>query len=273
MGAGSDRRKLNLLFFHCRRMSRWLIWCFPGESSGVHTPVRYLAFLFFAILTTSLNAVEIVGAPAVEVHDSSAIIRWKTDAECGTRLRIGTSADALNRKEETPGVGVDHVVAVEGLQPGVTYFFSVGTSKKSLASGSFTTSGRGNKPTATSKPAPAQAKQTPNSTAPAKAPPTKKIWGKLSTLQDHFDRHGRDFKAATPDDYARMSWEFLQRAMDEGLPAKFDEADNTIRVWDAKSHTFGAYNRDFTTKTFFKPESPTYFERQPGKPVRLKRKE
>ena len=106
-----------------------------------------------------------------------------------------------------------------------------------------------------------------------KAPPAKKIWGNFSTLQDHFDRHGRDFKAASPDDYARLSWEFLQRALDEGLPAKLDESDGTIRVWDGKSHTFAAYNRDFTTKTFFKPESGSYFERQPGKLMKLKRKE
>ena len=34
--------------------------------------------------------------------------------------------------------------------------------------------------------------------------------------------------------------------------------------------TFAAYNRNFTTKTFFKPNSADYFQRQPGKPVRLR---
>ena len=31
------------------------------------------------------------------------------------------------------------------------------------------------------------------------------------------------------------------------------------------------YNRDGTTKTYFKPGSPDYFDRQPGRPVKLNR--
>src|SRR5437879_856269 len=47
---------------------------------------------------------------------------------------------------------------------------------------------------------------------PATPPPTRKMWGNMATLQDHFERHGRDFRAKDPEDYARMAWEFLQRA-------------------------------------------------------------
>jgi pyocin large subunit-like protein len=67
-----------------------------------------------------------------------------------------------------------------------------------------------------------------------------------------------------------MAWEFLQRAKAEGLPAKYDESDETIRVWDAKTGTFGAYHRDGRAKTFFKPGGHGYFERQPGKLIKLK---
>ena len=74
----------------------------------------------------------------------------------------------------------------------------------------------------------------------------------------------------SPDDYAAKAWLFLQRAKDEGLPAKFDESDGTIRVWDGLSRSFAAYNRNFTTKTFFKPGSADYFNRQPGRAVRLR---
>ena len=104
-------------------------------------------------------------------------------------------------------------------------------------------------------------------------PATKRIWGNFASLQDHFDRHGRDFGAKNPDDYARQSWEFIQRAIDQGLPAKVDDSDGTIRVWDPKTRAFGAYNRDGTTKTYFKPGSADYFQRQPGRPMKLKRKE
>jgi pyocin large subunit-like protein len=41
-------------------------------------------------------------------------------------------------------------------------------------------------------------------------------------------------------------------------------------VYDPGTRAFGAYNRDGTTKTFFKPGTRDYFERQPGRPVNLK---
>ena len=54
-----------------------------------------------------------------------------------------------------------------------------------------------------------------------------------------------------------------------GLPAKRD-ADGSLRVFDPATGAFAAYNRDGTTKTYFKPGSPGYFERQPGTPVDLR---
>lgn len=94
-------------------------------------------------------------------------------------------------------------------------------------------------------------------------------WGNPGSLRDHFERHGRDFSARNPDDYARMATEFLQRAKADGLPAKVDDG-GTIRVFDPRSGAFGAYNRNGTTKTFFKPGSNGYFDRQPGRRVDLR---
>ncbi len=91
-------------------------------------------------------------------------------------------------------------------------------------------------------------------------------WGNPASLPDHFARHGADFGARDAEEYARMAAEFLQRAKDEGLPAKVDRR-GIVRVFDPRSGAFAAYNRDGTTKTFFKPGSRGYFERQPGKPV------
>ena len=96
-----------------------------------------------------------------------------------------------------------------------------------------------------------------------------RTWGNPRSLRDHFERHGRDFTAKNPDDYARMAAQFLRRAKAEGLPAKVDDA-GTIRVFDPATGAFGAYNRDGTTKTFFKPGSNGYFDRQPGRRVDLK---
>ena len=63
-----------------------------------------------------------------------------------------------------------------------------------------------------------------------------------------------------------MATEFLRRARTEGLPAKLD-ADGVLRVFDPQSGAFGAYNRDGTTRTFFKPGNRAYFERQPGRSI------
>jgi pyocin large subunit-like protein len=51
------------------------------------------------------------------------------------------------------------------------------------------------------------------------------------------------------------------------LPTKID-ADGVIRVYDPKNNIFGAYNADGTTKTFFKPTSTDYWQRQVGKEVK-----
>ncbi len=227
---------------------------------------RLTLLLIFGFIAQTVVAVEIVDGPRVEASGSSATLRWKTDVECGARVRFGLAADHLDRKASAEGVGVDHVVVVDGLRPDTAYFFNVGTSRTVLATGSFNSTGQA---VAKDKAAPLEKKTPPV----RKAPPTKKIWGNVGSLQDHFDRHGRDFSAKTPDDYARLSWEFLNRALDEGWPAKVDGSDGTIRVWDPKTRAFAAYNRDGTTKTYFKPGGSDYFERQPGKLTKLKRPE
>jgi uncharacterized protein RhaS with RHS repeats len=88
-------------------------------------------------------------------------------------------------------------------------------------------------------------------------------WAKPSTLARHFKDHGADFAAKNVDDYAKKASEFLKQSQANKLPTKIGP-DGTIRVYDPKTNTFGAYHADGTTKTFFKPESPTYFDRQPG---------
>jgi hypothetical protein len=86
-------------------------------------------------------------------------------------------------------------------------------------------------------------------------------WGDPASLDDHFARHGNDFGARSPEEYARMATEFFER---DDLPRKVTP-DGTIRIYDPSTNTFGAYNADGTTKTFFTPGSGAdYWERQPG---------
>jgi pyocin large subunit-like protein len=89
-------------------------------------------------------------------------------------------------------------------------------------------------------------------------------WGRPSTLLDHFRRHGSDFNARSPDEYARLASDFFRRLHRERLPTKIDEA-GVIRVYDPRTNTFGAYNPDGTTRTFFKPKREyAYWAQQPG---------
>lgn len=90
-------------------------------------------------------------------------------------------------------------------------------------------------------------------------------WGNPRTLSDHFQRHGKDFNAPTVNDYARQAADFLRRSQQEGLPTKIGP-DGAVRVYDPKTNTFGSYSADGTTRTFFKPTNPNYFEGQPGAP-------
>ncbi len=94
-------------------------------------------------------------------------------------------------------------------------------------------------------------------------------WANPASLPDHFARHGSDFGARSAGDYARIAAEFLRRARAQGLPAKLDN-HGTLRVYDPRTGTFGAYNRDGTTKTFFKPRNASYFDRQPGRRIDLR---
>ena len=99
------------------------------------------------------------------------------------------------------------------------------------------------------------------------APSARQTWGNFASLPDHFARHGKDFRARDAEDYARLAWEFGERAKADHLPTKVDDL-GVRRVFDPKTGAFAAYNRDGTTKTFFKPGSTGYFERQPGRLVK-----
>jgi hypothetical protein len=87
-------------------------------------------------------------------------------------------------------------------------------------------------------------------------------WGRPETLMDHYRRHGADFKAKSAREYAQKASDFFAKAQEEKFPTKI-APDGTIRIFDRKTNTFGAYNPDGTTKTFFKPKNgPSYWNRQ-----------
>jgi pyocin large subunit-like protein len=69
-----------------------------------------------------------------------------------------------------------------------------------------------------------------------------------------------------------MAHNFIERAFQphNGLEIKVDHDNGVVRIFNPASDTFGAYNADDTTRTFFKPDGShssvgqAYFDRQPG---------
>ncbi|SKA81347.1 hypothetical protein SAMN02745166_00747 [Prosthecobacter debontii] len=245
-----------------------------------------LRILAGMLLTTPLLAVELVGPPEVKAFEDRAILSWKTDVACGTRVNYGFAADKLDQKVEG-GVSSDHVVELIHLKAGTTYHYKLGSARQQLYVGRFVTDSKGQgQHVIEVKPEPPSEKKSllakvwgllsaddkpevkaPPSPAQPRAPPTHETWGRMETLQDHFIRHGPDFRCLTADEYAAQAWQLLQRAKSGDTLMKWDSADATLRVFDPQTRAFAAYNRDGTTKTYFRPQSSTYWQRQPGKPI------
>lgn len=198
-------------------------------------------------------AVSVTRDPSVDTTPTNAVVRWSTDVPTGSRVRFGTAADRMDRRAEGT-VDANHRVELRGLTPGTEYWYAVGTLKIPLATNRFTTPGL-----------PPQLSDADGRPVPGavKAPPSRTTWGNPRSLQDHFDRHGADFGARNPEDYAAKAWFFLREARGAKYRAKVDDAGG-LRVYDPTTRSFGAYNRDGTAKTFFKPSRRGYFDDQPG---------
>ena len=88
-------------------------------------------------------------------------------------------------------------------------------------------------------------------------------WRHPERLERHFDDHGLDFGAASVEEYAKMSSDFVRRAKREGLQKKVD-SDGVTRYYDAETNSFISVNHDGSIRTFFKPKAGLrYWERQP----------
>jgi hypothetical protein len=83
---------------------------------------------------------------------------------------------------------------------------------------------------------------------------TDESWRRATTLPDHVERHGADFGLASDDEYAAHASRFLQDGLAQRFPTKVDSADGTIRIYDRTTNTFGSYNSDGSTRTFYKPD-------------------
>ena len=85
-------------------------------------------------------------------------------------------------------------------------------------------------------------------------------------FEEHFAKHGREFGNVTPDEYLHLAQE-LRDAPAGGPILEIAKPDGVITRFDKRSGAFGAYNRDRTIRTFFKPnDGERYFKRQASRP-------
>ncbi len=90
-------------------------------------------------------------------------------------------------------------------------------------------------------------------------------WGRPETLEKHFNDHGADFSASSPSEYTSQSQDFYGDGLSDahsGIETHVTQ-DGTIKMYQPSTNTFGAYNSDGSTKTFFKPTAGAdYWKRQ-----------
>ncbi|MFN8587239.1 MAG: hypothetical protein U0704_05500 [Candidatus Eisenbacteria bacterium] len=85
-------------------------------------------------------------------------------------------------------------------------------------------------------------------------------------LAEHFDKHGREFGAASEAEYLALAQALRDRPAG-GDVRELTRADGVTCRFDRASGAFLAFNRDGTIRTYFKPnDGERYFERQAERP-------
>lgn len=69
---------------------------------------------------------------------TSAVVRWRTDAATGSRVRYGPAPESLTGIADGASGVTEHTVTVTGLSPNTVYYYSVGTATETLAGGDAT---------------------------------------------------------------------------------------------------------------------------------------
>lgn len=90
---------------------------------------------------------------------------------------------------------------------------------------------------------------------------TELDWANDARKADHFDRHGADFGATNADEYTAMARNlYVNRA---NLETHVD-LRGIVRVYERGTNSFGVFDPRGVIKTFYKPSSPTYWDRNYG---------
>jgi hypothetical protein len=82
-------------------------------------------------------------------------------------------------------------------------------------------------------------------------------------LVDHYAKHGREFGAISMPEYLAQAQALRDRPLDAMTLELVRTTDGVVSRFDRTSGAFLAFNRDYTIRTFFKPnDGEDYFRRQ-----------
>ncbi|MDB6032829.1 MAG: uncharacterized protein JWM16_3167, partial [Verrucomicrobiales bacterium] len=119
-------------------------YTWSGAALGAHTlralatdnsGLRATSAPVVITVVTSLPATLLRG-PYLQVGaPNGGVIRWRTDLLSDSVVSFGTDPAALNQSVVLPNQTNEHIVAVSGLLPDTKYFYSIGSSSQTLASG------------------------------------------------------------------------------------------------------------------------------------------
>jgi acid phosphatase type 7 len=98
-----------------------------GTSTDISFDLRLIASDSSSVPAVTRGPYLQSGTPA------SVIVRWRTDIATDSRVRYGTSQGNLNTNADNATVTTEHEVALAGLSPETTYFYSAGTTAATLA--------------------------------------------------------------------------------------------------------------------------------------------
>lgn len=111
----------------------------------------------------------------------------------------------------------------------------------------------------------------PAPSAPARALGSRVFGGSVGfrsreRLEEHFRKHGREFRAATSADYLHLA-QALRDRPGGGDVLELVRGDDVVCRFDRASGAFIAFGPDGIIRTFFQPnDGERYFERQAARP-------
>jgi hypothetical protein len=82
-------------------------------------------------------------------------------------------------------------------------------------------------------------------------------------LVDHYEKHGREFGRISMEEYLAQAQALRDRPLDNMVLELVRTTDGVVSRFDKGSGAFLAFNRDYTIRTYFKPnDGEDYFRRQ-----------